>query len=250
MKQSARLLAANDASFASLPPAPTFDFQAAVADPAIQSALPLLVSDPLQQLRAFSGLTFTKSLVSPNPPGLDRHHEIAGCAGTPVVALTFQMELVVAREEAVEELSCSVSQWARGELKSLIAECTDVRDPKVLLWAISTYQPLAVKRARTWARLCWRYPSLLPQYAPKNKKRNKGKSYKPSPREINALLGESVLCFCPRSGAEKGKRSQEFVVRWNIEVDEVGEARSTVNGDARVPGVCKSSPFSHQGAQT
>jgi len=64
MTRSARLLSANDASFASLPPAPTFDFQAAVADPEMPSALPLAVSDPLPQLRAFSALTFSRFLVS------------------------------------------------------------------------------------------------------------------------------------------------------------------------------------------
>ncbi|KAI5848016.1 hypothetical protein BZA05DRAFT_404132 [Tricharina praecox] len=240
-----RLLAANDASFASLPPTPTFDFDAAVADAAIPSALPLPVSNPLPQLRAFSALTFTKSLVTPLPPGLNRQHQIVGYAGAPIAALTFQVSLVVsAHEETVEELYCSVSQWARGELTPVIKECAGARDPKVLLWAISTYQPLALKRAKVWARLCWRYPGLLPQYAPGSKRiskkaKAKAKAHKPSPREINALLGERVLCFRPRSAGkgDKGKRSLEFVVRWSIGVDEVGEAVSTVDGDARVPGV-------------
>jgi len=244
MTRSARLLAANDASFASLPPAPTFDFQAAVADPEMPSALPLAVSDPLPQLRAFSALTFSRSLVSAVPPGASRRHEIAGYAGAPVAALGFKLALVVARGETVEELACSVSQWARGELASTIAECTRACDPKTLLWALSTYQPLAVKRAKTWARLCWRYPALLPQYAPRNRTRGKGKAYKPSPREINALLGDSVLRFRLASGAGKGGLPQEFVVRWNIRVDDVGEAVSTVDGDARVPDVCECSSTS------
>ncbi|KAA8893092.1 hypothetical protein FN846DRAFT_914464 [Sphaerosporella brunnea] len=224
----ARLLAVNDTSFSSLPAAPTFDFQAATADPNIPSALPLPAADPLPLLQAFSELTFTKSVVTVAGEAGGRHHDIAGYAGAAPTALGFRLSLLVSAENTVDALTCSVSRWARRELKGLMATCEQSRDPQLFLWAINTYQPLAVKRAKTLASLCWRYPSLLPQFGASaaKTKRRRGRVYKPHSREIVALLGESTLCF---------RQGPEFVLAWRVEVDDVGEAQSCIEGFARFP---------------
>jgi hypothetical protein len=211
-----------------------------MADPAIPSALPLPAEDPLPLLRAFSSLTFTKSLVTAIHEGLNHHHEIAGYAGSTPTALAFRLELVVSGEAKVESLQCTVSRWARGELKSLIQQCESCCDPQMLLWAINSYHSLAIKRAKTLAALCWRYPGLLPQFAARGRKRNKGRVYKPENREVVALLGERMLCFYRRSAEkEKSKCGPELVVKWGVGVDDVGEAESNIEGHARFPGACK-----------
>jgi hypothetical protein len=208
-----------------------------MADPAIPSALPLPSSDPLPLLRAFSNITFTKSLVTATPEGLGHHHEITGFAGSAPTALSFAMELVVSDDSTVESLQCIVSRWARGELKDVIEECERSCNPQMLLWAIDSYHSLAVKRAKTMAGLCWKYPGLLPQFAAKGRKRNaRGKLYKPENREVVALLGEHMLCFRRRGEVKVGV---EFVLAWKLGVDDVGEAQSRVEGHARFPEACE-----------
>jgi hypothetical protein len=215
-----------------------------MADPAIPSALPLPSSDPLPLLRAFSNVTFTKSLVTAVPEGTGHHHEITGFAGSAPTALSFVMELVVSDDTTVESLRCTVLPWARAELKDVIEECERSCNPQMLLWAIDSYQSLAVKRAKTMAGLCWKYPGLLPQFAAKERKKNTGsKFYKPENREVVALLGESMLCFRKR-GETKG--GVEFVVAWKLDVDDVGEALSRVEGYARFPEACEHTSAPHE----
>ncbi|KAF8250947.1 hypothetical protein K440DRAFT_659175 [Wilcoxina mikolae CBS 423.85] len=215
----ARLLSANDASLT----VPTIPRYLPTADPDIPSALPLPVSDPLPQLRAFSSLTFTTTRVTTLPPGLRRSHEIRGFAGAyGVGALDFWIEMVADTGALmVEELQARVSHWARGELGGFVNECIENRDPQLLLYAINSYHPLCTMRAKVFASLCSKYPTLLPAF---------------TKRRWAALMGVETLCFSRRRGSGGGGGGgTEFVLTWRINVDDVGEAESRVEGEVRVP---------------
>ncbi|KAF8538697.1 hypothetical protein BDD12DRAFT_841397 [Trichophaea hybrida] len=219
----ARLLAANDASL-TVPSIPRF---LPTADPEIPSALPLPVSDPLPQLRAFSSLTFTTTRFTTLPPGLRRSHEIRGYAGAyGVGALDFWIEMVADTGALmVEELQARVSHWARGELGGFVNECIENRDPQLLLYAINSYHPLCTMRAKLFASLCCKYPTLLPAF---------------TKRRWAALMGVETLCFSRKTGERRGSGGRggggtEFVLTWRINVDDVGEAESCVEGEVRVP---------------
>jgi len=96
------------------------------------------------------------------------------------------------------------------------------RDPHSLLYAINSYHPLCALRAKVFAGLCNKYPTLLPQF---------------TKRRWSALMGVQTLCFSRRTGKRRG--GTEFVLTWRISVDDVGEAESRVEGEARVPSACK-----------
>ncbi|TGZ79681.1 hypothetical protein EX30DRAFT_365201 [Ascodesmis nigricans] len=216
-----RLLAANDSSLPAVPSstatAPRWDFQLALAPGDIPSVKPLPFGLP--ELTAFSRLRFDTVSTTPvpsegpNTTGTTVSTTIKGRVdGTGVwFHLTWHTTTVPSPSNATEPdifISSipyiSLPAWTHPELNSLITETAHTRDISHLLYSISSYASLAQLRARTWKSL-----------------------------SLPAAPGRRVVVIpVPIRG---NKRGVELVVKWDIEVDDVGEARSVVEGDVRVP---------------
>ena len=247
-KGRARLLAANDASLSAALPttAPRF---APTADPAIPSALPLPVTDPLPQLRAFSGLTFSTVTTTPvagpvTAPGtapavpmpsqkqtLLTRHEVRGHAGAyGVGVLDFAVDMVVDpfSQRVAELAAVRVSPWARRELAPWLADCTRLRDVQGALYGLDSYHALCVRRAKALARLAGAYPTLV---------RATGGGRR---RRWWSWLGIDRIVFHQQAQGQSqgGAGGQaELVVQWRVGPDDVGEACSRVGAHVRVSGL-------------
>lgn len=250
-KGRARLLAANDASLSGALPttAPRF---APTADPAIPSALPLPVADPLPQLRAFSGLTFSAVTTTPvaapvTAPGtvpgtvppapmpsqkqtLLTRHEVRGYAGAyGVGVLDFAIDMVVDpfSQRVAELAAVRVSPWARRELAPWLADCTRLRDVQGALYGLDSYHALCVRRAKALSRLAGAYPALV---------RTAGGGR----RRWWSWLGIDRIVFHQQAQGQlqRGAGGQaELVVQWRVAPDDVGEACSRVGAHVRVSGL-------------
>ncbi|KAI5815155.1 hypothetical protein BZA77DRAFT_388574 [Pyronema omphalodes] len=206
-----RLLAAND-SHITIPKPPKFSI---TAEADIPSALPLPTDKPLPQLKMFSSITFTScnTTLEPSDSGILRHQSIHGYVGKfGVGMLDFHLDLRILEDQVVD-LSAKIPVWARKDLTAWVRECEESLNPSYLLYALNSYHPLAVKRAATFAAVSKRYMEFT-------KKLKKA-----------AWMGVDTMTF------RREKEGPEVVVRWQLEVDDVGDVKSKLTAGVRVPGV-------------
>ncbi|CUS08652.1 unnamed protein product [Tuber aestivum] len=226
-----RLLAVNDASQVVPIPEPM------QREEPVPSARPMEPDDPLPQLKAFTSITFTthSSEIIPSTPV----SQIITASGyTSNRLLYFTVSLSV-QSATVQEITYRISPWSVRELTPVLTTAVEEGDIPTVFHAISTYTLIAKARASVFAKLSAAFPHLLPVLA--TSKREKGKV---SRREIIPYLGESLLCFHPRTkpaeagrrgGPDMGESGVELVLEWRIEFDVTGEAESVISADVRLP---------------
>jgi hypothetical protein len=163
----------------------------------------------------FSSITYTScnTTIEPSDSGILRRQSIRGYVGKfGVSMLDFHLDLRILGDQVVD-LSAKVPVWARKDFGAWINECEETLNPSYLLYALNSYHPLAVKRAATFAAMSKRYTELTRQL------------------KKAAWMGVDTMVF------RRGKEGPEVVVRWQLEVGDMGDVESKLTAGVRVPGV-------------